>query len=78
MDTFFTRSKFPPSHAKKITEFITFIVTKDLRPAAVVDGAGFTRLLSYLEPGYAIPSSVHIVDVVCQKYTMAKKKLKRI
>jgi len=75
MDIFFTRSKCPPSCAKKITELIAFMVAKDLQPAAVVDGAG---LLSYLEPGYAIPSSVHIMDVVRQKYTMAKEKLKRI
>ena len=64
IDTFFTRSKCPPSRAKKITELIALMVAKDLRPAAVVDGTGFKRLVSYLEPGYAIPSSVHIMDVV--------------
>jgi len=48
MDTFFTRSKCLPSHAKKITELIAFMVAKDLRPAAV-DGAGFKRLLLYFE-----------------------------
>ena len=78
MDAFFTRSKCPPSRAKKITELIAFMVAKDLRPAAVVDGEGFKRLLSYLEPGYVIPSSVHIMDVIRRKYTVAKEKLKRI
>jgi len=75
MDTFFTRCKCLPSRAKKITELIAFVVAKDLQPAAVVDGAGFKRLLLYLEPGYAIPSSVHVLDVVHRKYTMAKEKL---
>ena len=54
IDAFFTRSKCPPSRAKKITKLIAFMVVKDLRPAAVVDGEGFKRLLSYLEPGYVI------------------------
>ena len=60
IDTFFTCSKCLPSRAKKITELIAFTVAKVLRSAAVVNGAGFKRLLSYLEPGYAIPSSVHL------------------
>jgi len=30
MDIFFTRSKWPPSRAKKITELIAFVVAKDL------------------------------------------------
>ena len=41
MDAFFTRSKCPPSHAQKVTELIAFMLEKDLRPAAVVDGEGF-------------------------------------
>ena len=54
------------------------MVAKDLQPAAVIDGEGFKRLLSFLEPGYVVPLSVHIMDVVGQKYTIAKEKLKRI
>ena len=78
LDGFIIRCKCPPSRAKKITELIALMVAKDLRPAAVVDGEGFKRLLFYLEPGYVIPSSVHIMDVVRRKYIMAKEKLKRI
>ena len=54
------------------------MIAKDLRPAAIVEGVGFKRLLSFLEPGYVVPSSVHLMDVVHRKYTMAKEKLKRI
>ena len=78
MDTFVNRFKCPPARAKKITELVAFMVAKDLRPAAIVDGEGFKRLLSYLEPGYVVPSSVHIMDVIAHKYTLAKEKLRRI
>ena len=54
------------------------MVAKDLRPAAVIDGEEFKQLLSFLETSYVVPSSVHIMDVVGQKYTMAKEKLMRI
>lgn len=78
MDTFLNRHKCPPACAKKLTELVVFMVAKDLRPAAVVDGEGFKRLLFLLEPGYVVLSSVHIMDVVGQKYTIAKEKLKKI
>ena len=54
------------------------MIARDLRPAAIIEGEGFKQLLSFSEPGYVIPSSVHLMDVVCRKYTMAKEKLKRI
>ena len=57
---------------------IACVQARDLRPAAIIEGEGFKRLLSFLEPGNAIPSSVHLMDVVHRKYTMAKEKLKRI
>ena len=59
MDTFLNRHKCPPAHAKKITELVAFMVAKDLQPAAIIDGEGFKELLSFLKPGYVVPSSVH-------------------
>jgi len=53
----FVTCKCPPAQAKRITELIALMVVKDLRPAAIVDGEGFKRLLSYVEPGYIIPSA---------------------
>jgi len=78
VDGFIVRSKCPPSRGKKITELKALMVAKVLRPAAVVDREGFKQLLFYLESGYVIPSSEHIMDVVRRKYIMAKEKLKRI
>ena len=48
MDTFLNHHKCPPARSKKITELVAFMVAKDLQPAAVVDGEGFKRLLSFL------------------------------
>jgi len=41
MDIFVNHFKCPPARAKKITELVAFMVAKDLRPAAIVDGEGF-------------------------------------
>ena len=54
------------------------MVAENLRPAAIIDGERFKQLLSFLEPGYVVPSSVHIINVIGRKYTIAKEKLKRI
>ena len=78
MDTFLNRHMCTPARRKKITELVAFIVAKDIRPAAVVDGEEFKRLLSFLEHGYVVPSSVHIMGVVGRMYAMAKEKLKRV
>ena len=78
MDTFLNRHKCTPARSKKITELVAFMVAKDLRPAAVIDGEGFKQLLSFLKPGYVVTSSVYIMDVVGRKYAMAKEKLKRV
>ena len=78
IDSFLSRAKCPVTRAKRITELIALMVAKDLRPAAVVEGEGFKRLLSYLEPGYTIPSSVHVMDIVRRKFLAAKEKLGEI
>ena len=79
MDSFVSRVKCPPTRAKRIiTELIALMVAKDLLPAAIVEGEGFKRLLSYLEPGYIIPLAVHVMDIVRRKFAVAKEKLERI
>jgi len=40
------------------------MVAKDFGPAVVIDREGSKQLLFYLELGYVIPSSVHIMDDV--------------
>ena len=78
IDSFLSRAKCPVIRAKRITELIALMVVKDFRPAAVVEGEGFKRLLSYLGPGYTIPSSVHVMDIVRLKFLAAKEKLREV
>ena len=78
LDIFVNGHKCPVARSKRITELLVLMIARDLRPDAIVEGEGFKRLLSFLEPGYVLPSSVHLMDVVHRKYTMAKEKLKRI
>ena len=77
LDTFVNHHKCPPACAKKITELVALVVAKDLRSTAIIDGEGFKWLLSFLEPGYVMPWSVHLMDVVHWKYTVVNEKLKR-
>lgn len=78
IDTFVNHAKCPAARAKRITELVALMVAKDLRPAAVVEGEGFRRLLAYLEPGYIVPSAVHVMEIVRRKFAAVKEKLKGI
>ena len=51
---------------------------KGLCPAEIVKGEGFKRLLTYLLPGYTVPSAVHVMDVVRCKFAVAKSKMQGI
>ena len=68
-------------HAKKcsaeITRRIVELVARDLQPISIVEGAGFKHLLSYLEPGYHIPSHTHIATVCRRLYNPQKERLKK-
>ena len=55
-------SKVGGSHCKvdsfvqEITRRIAEMVARDLRPISIVEGVGFRHLLSYMKPGYHVPS----------------------
>ena len=66
------------SPCKRITKLLALVIARDLQPATIIEGEGFKQVLSFLEPGYVIPSSVHLMDVVRWKYTVAKERLKKI
>ncbi|XP_037702596.1 zinc finger BED domain-containing protein 4 [Choloepus didactylus] len=53
-----TGEKFCDSHpvAKKITSLVAEMLALDLQPYSFVDSVGFTRLLEYLKPQYALPA----------------------
>ena len=75
IDSFVKRTICSEGHAKKITNLMVEMVTVDLRPAAIVEGTGFRRLINYLEPNYRVPSAVHITSCLQEHYETAKTRL---
>ena len=73
IESFVNRTVCSESHAKKITNFIVEMVTLDLRPAAIVEGIGFKRLINYLEQNCGVPSAVHIIIVAYKNITRKQK-----
>ena len=60
---------------KEINTPIVNFVVLDLRPIAVVDGFGFNKLLTCLEPGYTIPSKAFVMNSLKQQYSVMKQRL---
>ena len=56
------------AHSKEINTVIGDFVALDLRPIAVVDGHGFSKLLTCLEPGYTFPSRAFVMNSLKQHY----------
>lgn len=54
--------KLPPNSARaqEITESVAVFICKDLRPYSVVENSGFKKMVSTLEPQYAIPTRKHM------------------
>ena len=48
------------------------MVAIDARPIAIAEGTGFKRLVNYLEPGYKVPSAVHIASCLHERYSQVK------
>ena len=63
------------AHSKEINTAIADFVVLDLRPIAVVDGCGFNKLLTCLEPGYIVPSRKFVMNSLKQRYSVMKQKL---
>ena len=68
IDSFVTKTVYSKGHVKKITNLIIEMIVLDLRPAAMVECTGFKCLINYLEPGYRVPSAVHITSCLETKY----------
>ena len=67
------RCSLAPS--KEINTVIADFVVLDLHPIAVVDGCGFNKLLTCLEPGYTVLSRMFVVNSLKQQYSVTKQKL---
>ncbi len=55
---------------------ITKRIARNLRPISIVNGDSFKYLLSCLEPGYSVPSRVHIATVCWRPYETEKESLR--
>ena len=60
------------TRARKITQLLVDMVAIDAWPAAIVEWTGFKRLVNYLEPGYKVPSAVHIASCLHERYSQVK------
>ena len=72
IDEFVLKTTCSSTCARKITQLLVDMVAMDARPTATVEGAGFKRLLNYLEPGYKVPSAVHIALCLHERYSQVK------
>ena len=62
--------------AEGISERVSEMIAMDMRPIQMVEGKGFWRLMSYLEPGYTVPSRKSFTTHINNKHTIGKTKLK--
>ena len=72
IDEFVLKTTCSSTRARKITQLLVDMVAMDARPTATVEGTGFKRLLNYLEPGYKVPSAVHITSCLHERYSQVK------
>ena len=54
------------------------MIIKDLRPISIVSGQGFQKLISFLEPGYRLPSHMHFTNLIERKYASVEQKLRGV
>lgn len=59
-----TCERFEEHHpvAKKITKLLAEMLALDLQPSAMVENAGLSRLLEYLQPQYSLPPSSYFTS----------------
>ena len=76
LDGFVKSLKCTEARAKGITDRVSQMIVQDLRPIRIVECEGFQNLLSYLKPGYTLPSRKQFT-VVTHKFEMCKEKPKK-
>ena len=77
LDGFVRPSKCSEARAKGITDRVSQMIVQDLRPIRLVECEGFRNLLSYLEPGYTLPSRKQFNMDINHKFEACKDKLKK-
>ena len=71
-------SRCSEARKRNITSLILDMVAIDLRPLRLVEGEGFNKLMEYLEPGYKVPSAMHMASLLHRKYKAGYERLKEI
>ena len=77
LDGFVKSSKCSESRAKSIMDRVSQMIVQDLRPIRIVEYKGFKNLLSYLEPGYTLPSQKQFSTDVAHKFELCKEMLRK-
>ena len=77
LDGFVRPSKCSEARAKGITDRVSQMIVQDLQPIRLVECEGFRNLLSYLEPGYTLPSQKQFSSDIIHKFETCKDKLKK-
>lgn len=52
------------------------MITKDMRPLAIVEGQGFREMINKFHAGYTLPSRYHFTDLMEKKYEATLVKVK--
>ena len=77
LDGFLKSSKCSESCAKSIMDRVSQMIVQDLRPIRIVEYEGFKNLLSYLEPGYTLPSQKQFSTDMAHKFELCKEMLRK-
>ena len=64
--------------AGAISERVTRMIIKDLRPIIIFSGEGFRDLMAFMEPEYRLPSTTHFTHLIEQRYEVVKEKMRGI
>ena len=76
LDGFIKPAKCSDARMKDITDRVTQMIVQDLRPIRIVECDGFRNLISYLEPGYALPCRKQFTADINLKHARCKEVLK--
>ena len=76
LDTYTARKTCTKERSNHINTLVMGMIVRDLRPLNTVNGAGFKALLSYLEPGYRLPSDRYFMGLIERKYVDVRESVK--
>ena len=78
LDIFAKKHACSAKQAGAISDRIGNMIIKDLHPISIVYGQGFQELISFLEPGYRVPSHTHITSLIEQNYASVKQRIRGV